>query len=53
MLEQVATFEETKVFFMFRLDVKDDVNVTSKSGIQVFYLILCDVKSMQAYSDVD
>ena len=29
MLEEVMTFEVTKSFFMFRSDVKDDVNVNS------------------------
>ena len=53
MLEQVTTFEETKSFFMFRLDVKNDVNVNSKASFQAFHLILCDVKCMQAYSYVD
>ena len=33
-------------FFVFRLDVKDDVNVNSK-------LISCGVKNMQACSYVD
>ena len=28
MLEQVPTFEESKIFHMFRLDVKEDVNVS-------------------------
>ena len=35
MLEQVTTFEETKVF-MFRLDFKDDVNVNSKAAFKRF-----------------
>ena len=34
MLKQVTTFEETKSFFMFRLDVKDDVNVNSKASFK-------------------
>ena len=38
---------------MFRLDVKDDVNVNSKASFQEFYLISCDIKCMQAYSNVD
>ena len=38
---------------MFRLDVKDDVNVNSKASFQAFHLILCHVKCMQAYSYVD
>ena len=29
MLEQVMTSKETKTFFMFSFDVKDDVNVNS------------------------
>ena len=29
MLKQVTTFEDTKSFFMFRLDFKDDVNMNS------------------------
>ena len=53
MLEQVTTFEETESFFMFRLDVKDDVNMNSKASFQAFHLISCDVKCMQAYSYVD
>ena len=37
MLEQVTTLKETKtVFFMFRLDVKDDVNVNSKASFKRF-----------------
>ena len=38
---------------MFRLDVKEDVNVNLKASFQAFYLILCDVKCMQACSYVD
>ena len=34
MLEQVTPLEETKPFFMFRLDVKDDVNVNSKASLK-------------------
>ena len=52
MLEQVTTFEETKSF-IFRLDVKDDVNMNSQPSFQAFHLISCDVKCMQAYSYVD
>ena len=29
---------------MFRLDVKDDVNVNSKASFQAFHMILCHVK---------
>ena len=36
MLKQVTTFEETKCFFMFRLEVKDDVNVNSKASLKRF-----------------
>ena len=36
MLEKVTTFEETKPFFMFRLDVKDDVDVNSKASFKRF-----------------
>ena len=50
MLEQVTTIEKNENFFMFRFDVKDDVNV---SVIQAFHSMLYDVKSMQAYSYVD
>ena len=32
----MTTFEETKAFFMFRLDVKDDVNVNSKAAFKYF-----------------
>ena len=56
MLEQVRTFEETKrnkKFFMFRLDVKDKVNVNSKASFQAFHLTLCELKCMQAYTYVD
>ena len=45
MLEQVTTFEETKSFLMFRLDVKCDVDVNSKASLQAFHLILCDVNA--------
>ena len=38
---------------MFRLDVKDDVNVNSKASFQAFHMILCHAKCMQAYSHVD
>ena len=38
---------------MYRLSVKDDVNVNSKASFQLFHLILCDVKCMQAHSNVD
>ena len=38
---------------MFRLDVKDDVNVNSKGSFQAFHLILCHVNCMKAYSYVD
>ena len=31
---------------MFRLDVKDDVNVNSKVSFKRFHLILCDVNCM-------
>ena len=41
------------MFLMFRLDVKDDVNVNSKASIQAFHMVLCHVKCMQAYSHVD
>ena len=34
MPEQVTTSEETKTFFMYRLDVKDDVNVNSKASFR-------------------
>ena len=34
MLEQVTSLEEN--FFMFRLDVKDDVNVNSKASFKRF-----------------
>ena len=34
---------------MFRLDVKDDVNVNSKASFQAFHMILCHVKCMQIY----
>ena len=33
-VEQVTTLEGTKPFFMFRLDVKDDVNVNSKASLK-------------------
>ena len=36
MLKQVTTEEKTKTFFMFRLDVKDDVNVNSKASFKRF-----------------
>ena len=35
MLEQVTTFEETKKN-MFRLDVKEDVNMNSKASFKRF-----------------
>ena len=38
---------------MFRLDVKDDVNVNSKASLQALHMILCHVKCFQAYSHVD
>ena len=38
---------------MYRLDVKDDVNVNSKVSFQAFHLIFCHVKCMQVYSYVD
>ena len=38
---------------MFRLDVKDGVNVNSKASFQAFHMILCHVKYMQSYSHVD
>ena len=36
MLEQVTTFEETKMFFMPCLGVKDDVNVNLKAVFMRF-----------------
>ena len=36
MLEQVTTLEETKTFFMFRLDVKDDVYMKSKASFKCY-----------------
>ena len=44
MLKTGDGFRRNETFFMFRLDV----NV-----IQAFYLLLCDVKCMLAYSFVD
>ena len=38
---------------MFRLDVKDYVNVDSKASFQAIHMILCHIKCMQAYSHVD
>ena len=35
MLEQVTTLENEN-FFMFRLDVKDDVNLNSKASFKRF-----------------
>ena len=33
MLEQVTTFEKNEIFFMFPLDVKDDVYMHCKAGV--------------------
>ena len=35
MLEQVTTLEET-IFFLFRMDVNDDVNVNYKASFKRF-----------------
>ena len=34
MLEQMTTIEKNENFFMFLLDVKDDVNVNSKASFK-------------------
>ena len=36
MLKHVTTFEETKSFFMYRLDVKDDVNLNFIASFKLF-----------------
>ena len=40
MLEQVTTIEKNENYFMFRLDVKDDVNVNSKTSFKRFIRLL-------------
>ena len=40
MLEQKTSFEETKLFLMFRLDVKDDVNVNSNAAFMSSMLFI-------------
>ena len=40
MLEQVTTVEKNESFFMFCLDVKDDVNVNSKTAFKLLFDIV-------------